>query len=50
MLSLVFVKRKNVESLGKAVLDKIIEIKGVKEAVSLIVFESIKEMTFINLW
>jgi DNA-binding Lrp family transcriptional regulator len=30
-------------------LDKIREIKGVKETVSLIVFESIKETTFLNL-
>ena len=43
------VREKDVESLGKAVLDKIREIKGVKETVSLIVFESIKETTFINL-
>ena len=43
------VREKDVESLGKAVLDKIREIKGVKETVSLIVFESIKETTFLNL-
>jgi DNA-binding Lrp family transcriptional regulator len=43
------VREKDVEGLGKAVLDKIREIKGVKETVSLIVFESIKETTFINL-
>jgi DNA-binding Lrp family transcriptional regulator len=43
------VREKDVEGLGKAVLDKIREIKGVKETVSLIVFESIKETTFLNL-
>jgi Transcriptional regulators len=43
------VREKDVENLGKAVLDKIREIKGVKETVSLIVFESIKETTFLNL-
>ncbi len=43
------VREKDVENLGKVVLDKIREIKGVKETVSLIVFESIKETTFINL-
>ena len=40
------VREKDVEGLGKAVLDKIREIKGVKETVSLIVFESIKKNTF----
>ena len=43
------VREKDVENLGKAVLDKIREIKGVKETVSLIVFESVKETTVINL-
>jgi DNA-binding Lrp family transcriptional regulator len=43
------VREKDVEGLGKAVLDKIREIKGVKETVSLIVFESVKETTFLNL-
>jgi len=43
------VREKDVESLGKVVLDKIREIEGVKETVSLIVFESIKETTFIGL-
>jgi DNA-binding Lrp family transcriptional regulator len=43
------VREKDVEGLGKAVLDKIREIKGVKETVSLIVFESVKETTVINL-
>jgi DNA-binding Lrp family transcriptional regulator len=43
------VREKDVESLGKVVLDKIREIEGVKETVSLIVFESIKETTFISL-
>jgi len=43
------VREKDVESLGKVVLDKIREIKGIKETVSLIVFENIKETTFINL-
>jgi DNA-binding Lrp family transcriptional regulator len=43
------VREKDVEGLGKAVLDKIREIKGVKETISLIVFESIKETTFLNL-
>ena len=46
---IVKVREKDVENLGKVVLDKIREIKGVKETVSLIVFESIKETTFINL-
>jgi DNA-binding Lrp family transcriptional regulator len=43
------VREKDVESLGKVVLDKIREIEGVKETVSLIVFESLKETTFISL-
>jgi len=43
------VREKDVESLGKVVLDKIREIEGVRETVSLIVFESIKETTFISL-
>ena len=42
------VREKDVESLGKVVLDKIREIEGVKETVSLIVFESIKEKTFLT--
>jgi len=44
---IVKVREKDVESLGKIVLDKIREIEGVKETVSLIVFESIKEKTFL---
>jgi DNA-binding Lrp family transcriptional regulator len=43
------VREKDVESLAKVVLDKIREIEGVKETVSLIVFESLKETTFISL-
>ena len=42
------VREKDIESLGKIVLDRIREIEGVKETVSLIVFESIKETTYIN--
>jgi len=43
------VREKDVESLGKVVLDKIREIEGVKETVSLIVFETIKETTKLGL-
>jgi len=42
------IREKDVESLGRIVLDKIREIEGVKETVSLIVFESIKETTFLS--
>jgi len=42
------VREKDVEALGKVVMDKIREIEGVKETVSLIVFESIKETTFLS--
>jgi len=42
------IREKDVESLGRVVLDKIREIEGVKETVSLIVFESIKETTFLS--
>jgi len=43
------IREKDVESLGKVVLDKIREIEGVKETVSLIVFETIKETTKLEL-
>jgi len=43
------VREKDIESLGKVVLDKIREIEGVKETVSLIVFEAIKETTKLQL-
>jgi len=42
------IREKDVESLGRVVLDKIREIEGVKETVSLIVFESIKETTLLS--
>ena len=43
------IREKDVESLGRVVLDKIREIEGVKETVSLIVFESVKETTFLSI-